>query len=89
MESVLDLKNVSLTYYGKKGETQALSNINLTIYKGEFFGIENAMKKTSEPAASVAECGASLMSHLKEYIGNAKQTDDICVVGFQRTGENP
>ncbi len=57
--------------------------------KGEFFGIENAMKKTSEPASSVAECGASLMSHLKEYIGNAKQTDDICVVGFQRTGENP
>ena len=57
--------------------------------RGEFFGIENAMKKTSEPAASVAECGASLMSHLKEYIGNAKQTDDICVVGFQRTGENP
>lgn len=35
----MDLKNVSLTYYGKKGETQALSNINLTIYKGEFFGI--------------------------------------------------
>ena len=39
MESVLDLRNVSLTYYGKKGETKALSDINLSIYKGEFFGI--------------------------------------------------
>ena len=57
--------------------------------KDEFYGLNRVLEQVSQPANNIGDCGAALMARLKEYIGNAKQTDDICVVGIQRTGENP
>ncbi len=39
MEEILKLTGVSLTYHSKREETLALSDVNLTIAKGEFFGV--------------------------------------------------
>ncbi len=39
METVLQLKDVSLVYHSKKGETKAVENLNLSVYKGEFLGL--------------------------------------------------
>lgn len=39
METVLQIKDVSLNYHSKKGETQAVENLNLSVYKGEFLGL--------------------------------------------------
>lgn len=37
--NILELKNISLTYYSKNGETLALDNVNFTVSPGEFISI--------------------------------------------------
>ncbi|MBR7110874.1 MAG: ABC transporter ATP-binding protein [Clostridia bacterium] len=39
MDTFLELDKVSYTYYSKKGETQALKDITLSVRENEFFGI--------------------------------------------------
>lgn len=39
METVLQIKDVSMIYHSKKGETKAVENLNLSVYKGEFLGL--------------------------------------------------
>ncbi len=39
MEKLLELKSVGYSYHTVKGETPALTNINFTVYKGEFVAI--------------------------------------------------
>lgn len=39
MENILELRNISYTYHTVSGETNALSNINLSVKKGEFLSI--------------------------------------------------
>ena len=39
METLLDVRNVSLSYHTAEGETQALSNISFQVKKGEFLAI--------------------------------------------------
>lgn len=38
-KTIIELKNMSKTFYGKNGEVHALDGIDLTIYEGEIFGI--------------------------------------------------
>ena len=39
MEKLLELKSVGYSYHSIQGETPALTNINFTVYKGEFIAI--------------------------------------------------
>ena len=39
MREILELRNVSVIYHGKKGETKAIEDMNLSVEEGEFFGI--------------------------------------------------
>ncbi len=39
METLLDVRNVSLSYHTEEGETQALSHISFQVTKGEFLAI--------------------------------------------------
>jgi len=39
MEEMLKIENVSLTYYGKSSETQAISELSFTVEKGEFIAV--------------------------------------------------
>lgn len=39
MSALLELQDVSLTYHSKRGETQALSHLDLSVQNGEFYGI--------------------------------------------------
>lgn len=39
MEKLLELKSVGYSYHSVQGETPALTNINFTVYKGEFIAI--------------------------------------------------
>ena len=39
MEKLLELKSVGYSYHSMQGETPALTNINFTVYKGEFIAI--------------------------------------------------
>ncbi len=50
----------------------------------EFFSIDRVQDKISRPFDNIADCGNALMADIKEYIGSAQQTDDICVVGIER-----
>lgn len=76
-----DIEPGEMLFFYTDGLTDAMNE------KEEFFSINRVMQNLSLPSKGIMESGNSLIGALKEYIGTAKQTDDICVVGIQRTGE--
>ncbi len=74
MNNILDIKNLSKTYYTLSGEVKALNNINFTINKGDFIAI-----------VGTSGCGKSTLLNIlagidKDYEG--KIINNKCKIGY-------
>ena len=74
----LTLEPEEMLFFYTDGLTDAMN------LQEEFFSIDRVLEKISRPAEEIQQNASRLIADLIEYIGAAPQTDDICVVGFQR-----
>lgn len=88
VDSIVKFKNVSMKYQSLNGETDALSNINFSVKKGEFFSIvgpSGCGKSTLlsliagliKPSKGEVFLNASLVSGMSEKVGYMLQKDHL------------
>ena len=88
MDNLLELKNVSLTYHSKGGETLALNNLNLDVGKGEFVSIvgPSGCGKTTilslvagliKPTSGTITLGGNQVSKPSSQVGYMFQRDNL------------
>ena len=53
MSDVLEVKHLSVSFFTRQGEVQAVRNVSFSLKKGEILALEN-------PAAEKARCAAAL-----------------------------
>ena len=79
----LTIQPGEMLFFYTDGLTDAMNT------REEFFSIEQVLEKIARPVEDIQQNASRLIADLVEYIGEAPQTDDICVVGFQREAPNP
>lgn len=83
--ALLELQNVSLTYFSSSGETQALNNINLSVESQEFISIvgPSGCGKTT-----ILHLISGLLSPTKGNIVLNKNDDDNSFIGYMFQKDN-
>ncbi len=52
--------------------------------RSELYGIERLARQVAMPAADVSELGQRILADVQRFVGNYKQSDDMCLLCFGR-----